>query len=262
MTEIHQTAIVHPNACLDKGVKIGPYAVIGQHVKLGENTEIGSHAVIDGHTTIGKNNKFFPSVAIGFDCQDLKYNGEPTRLIIGDNNTFREFCTVHTSGTMDEDTVVGNNNLIMAYAHIAHNCQIGNNVILSNCVQLAGHVHVEDYVIIGGIVAVHQFVKIGIHAFVGGASGLRKDVPPFTRGGGMDKYRVSGLNSVGLARRGFSHDTIEAIMKIFKIFYQSDFNVSQAIEYSETLPDLLAEQKIFIDFCKMSERGIVRYKDK
>ena len=258
---IHPTAIIHPDAILAVGVVVGPYAIIGQNVQIGENTEIMSHAIIDGHTMIGKNNKIFPYAAIGFPCQDLKYKDEPTKLIIGDNNHFREFCTVHPSGTLDEDTVVGNNNLIMAYAHIAHNCQIGSNIILSNSVQLAGHVHVHDFAIIGGVTAVHQFVRVGTHAFVGGASGLRKDIPPYTRGQGMDRYRISGINSVGLSRRGFSDETIEAIVLIYKIFYQSKKNMTQAIEFADTLRDLTPEQTIFIDFCKNSTRGINRNKE-
>ena len=259
MINIHPTAIVHPDAIIEDNVKIGPYAIIGQHVKLGENTEVMQHATVDGYTTIGKNNKIFPSAAIGLDCQDLKYKGEPTKLIIGDNNIFREFCTVHTSGTLDEDTVVGNNNLIMAYVHIAHNCQVGNNIILANAVQLAGHVHVHDFVTIGGLTAIQQFIRIGTHAFMGGASATRKDIPPYTRGGGCDRFHIAGINSVGLARRGFSKDTIEAIVKVYKIFYNEGRNVSQAVEYAESLPDLIEEQKIFIDFCKSSTIGICRY---
>ena len=256
MKQIHPTAIVHPDAILERGVKIGPYAIVGQNVRLGENSEIMAHAIVEGITVLGKNNKVFPSASIGLPCQDLKYQGEATKLIIGDNNHFREFCTVHPSATLDEDTVVGSNNLIMAYAHIAHNCQIGSNVILANAVQLAGHVRIDDFVTIGGMTAVQQFVRVGIHAFVGGASGLRKDIPPYTRGGGSDKYRIAGLNTVGLSRRGFSNVTIEAIMKIYKLFYHSSMNVSQAIEYAESFSDLIEEQKIFIEFCKRSIRGI------
>ncbi|MCL2064723.1 MAG: acyl-ACP--UDP-N-acetylglucosamine O-acyltransferase [Candidatus Cloacimonetes bacterium] len=260
MKNIHPTAIVHPDALLADGVVIGPYAIIGKNVNIGENTEVMAHAIVEGFTTIGKNNKIYPSASIGLPCQDLKYKGEPTKLIIGDNNHLREFCTLHPSATTDEDTLVGNNNLIMAYAHIAHNCQIGNNVILSNAVQLAGHVHVHDFAIIGGVTAVHQFVRVGTHAFVGGASGLRKDIPPFTRGQGMDRYRIAGINSVGLLRKGFSQETIEALVSIFKVFYLSKMNITQAINFADSMTDLIDEQKIFIDFCKQSTRGINRNK--
>ena len=259
MIEIHPTAIVHPDAILGENVIIGPYVVIGQFVKIGAFTEVMPHAIIEGRTTIGKNNKIYPSASIGLPPQDLKYKGEPTKLQIGDNNHIREFSTIHLSATLDEDTVVGSNNLIMAYAHIAHNCQIGNNIVLANAVNLAGHVHINDFVVIGGLSAVHQFVKIGAYAFVGGASGVKKDIPPFTRGQGMGKYKVVGLNSVGLSRKGFSSDSIEAIKKIYRIFYQSNRNVSQAIEYAESLSSLTNEQKIFLDFCKNSSRGITRY---
>jgi UDP-N-acetylglucosamine acyltransferase len=144
----------------------------------------------------------------------------------------------------------------MAYAHVAHNCQIGNNVIMANAVNLAGHVHVQDFVTIGGMTAVHQFVEIGTYAFVGGGSGLSKDVPPYTRGQGMDRYKIAGLNSIGLSRKGFTEDQIEAIVKIYKIFYNPKYNVTQAIEQAEKLENMTPEQKIFFDFCKNSKRGI------
>ena len=261
MKNIHPSAIVHPGAVLNAGVVIGPYAIIGEHVVLGDNTEVMAHAIVEGRTTIGKNNRIFPSASIGLVSQDLKDKGGATKLVIGDNNVIREFSTIHLSATLEEDTVIGHNNLIMAYAHIAHNCQVGNNIIISNAVQLAGHVHVDDFAVIGGLTAVHQFVKIGTHAFVGGASGLRKDIPPYTRGQGMDRYRIAGLNSIGLSRRGFSNETIEAIMKIYKIFYLANLNVAQAIEQAETLQNLIHEQRIFIDFCKNSGRGINRNKE-
>jgi len=259
MKQIHPTAVVHPNAKIGENVIIGPYAIVGEHVQLGDETEIMAHAVVEGWTTIGKGNKIYPSASVGLPCQDLKYKGEPTKLIIGDNNHIREFSTIHCSATLDEDTVVGSNNLIMAYAHIAHNCRIGSNVILANAVNMAGHVHVHDYVIVGGVTAIHQFVKIGEHAFIGGTSGIKKDIPPYTRGQGMGKYRIVGLNSVGLARRGFSREQIDAIKEIYKIFYRSKMNVSQAIEYIEQIPELSTEQRVFFEFVKNSKRGITRY---
>lgn len=259
MVQIHPTAIVHPDAIIGEGVVIGPYAIVGQYVKIGDYTEVMAHAIVEGRTTIGKNNKIYPSASIGLPPQDLKYKGEPTRLIIGDNNHIREFSTIHLSATLDEDTVVGSNNLIMAYAHIAHNCQIGSNIVLANAANLAGHVHIHDFVVVGGVTAIHQFVRIGAYAFIGGASGVKKDVPPYTRGQGMGKYKIVGLNSVGLSRKGFSNEQIEAIKKMYRLFYLSNMNVSQAIEHADLMPDLTNEQKMFLDFVKNSTRGICRY---
>jgi len=259
MANIHPTAIVSPTAHIADDVIIGPYAYIGDNVSIGSGTEVMTHAVIDGYTTIGSHNKIYPTASVGLPPQDLKYKGEKTRLTIGDHNHIREFSTIHCSNSTEEDTTVGSHCLIMAYAHVAHNCHIGSNVVLANAANLAGHVIVSDYVVIGGLTAVLQFVRIGSYAFVGGASGIKKDLPPFTRGQGSDHYRVSGINSVGLSRRGFTTEQIDAIKKVYKIFYHSHLNVSQAIETAEKLPDLTPEQLIFIDFCKSSTRGINRH---
>lgn len=259
MVDIHTSAIVDPKAQLGENVKIGPYCTIGPDVKIGDNTELISHVVVGGHTTIGKNNKLFPFCSIGMVPQDLKYCGEPTRVIIGDDNHIRECVTIHLSASMDEDTTLGNNNLIMAYAHIAHNCHVGNFVIMANSVNLAGHVTVNDYVTIGGVSAIHQFVKIGSYAFVGGTSGVKKDVPPYTRGQGMGHYKVIGLNSVGLSRKGFSNETIEGIKKVHRLFYQSKLNVSQALEEALKIENPTPEQLNYINFVQNSERGISRY---
>ena len=258
MNQIHPTAIVHHKAILGNGVIVGPYAIIGPEVMIGDNTEVMAHSIIDGRTQIGKNNRIYPSASIGLVCQDLKYKGEPTKLIIGDYNQIREFSTIHLSATLEENTVIGNHNLIMAYAHVAHNCQLGNNIIIANAVQLAGHVHVHDYVTIGGLCAVHQFVKIGTHAFIGGASGLSKDVPPYTRGQGMIKYRIAGLNTVGLSRRGFTSDQIVAIKQVYRILFDPRVNIAQALEKMEEINNLTPEQQIFYHFCKTSQRGISR----
>jgi UDP-N-acetylglucosamine acyltransferase len=259
MTFIHPTAIVDPKAVLGENVKIGPYCTVGPNVIIGDNTELVSHVVIDGHTTVGNNNKFYPFCSVGLAPQDLKYNGEPTKVIIGDSNHIRECVTIHASATLDENTTLGNNNLIMAYAHIAHNCHVGNNVIMANSVNLAGHVTINDFVTIGGVSAVHQFVKIGSYAFIGGTSGVKKDVPPYTRGQGMGHYKVIGLNSVGLSRKGFSNDTIEGIKKVHRLFYQSKLNVSQALEEALKIENPTPEQKNYIDFVQNSSRGISRY---
>ena len=258
MTNIHPTAIVDPKAEIGKNCFIGPYCIIGPEVKLGDENILVSNVVIDGITTIGSRNKFFHSAVIGSNCQDLKYKGEPTKLMIGDKNTFREFCTVNKSATMDEPTRIGNNCLLMAYTHVAHNCILGNNLILANAVNLAGHVHIYDHVTIGGMTAINQFVKIGVYAFVGGKSGLKKDIPPFTRGGGMP-YQIVGLNTIGLQRKDFSDDSIKAIKDIYKIFYNSGLNVSQALIKAEEITDFTKEQQIFFNFVKNSERGISKY---
>ncbi len=259
MKEIHSTAIVHPNAKIGENVKIGPYCIIGENVELGDENTLISHVVIDGHTKIGKKNTFFPFCSIGLAPQDLKYDGEPTRVVIGDQNHIRECVTIHRSANLNEDTTLGSNCLIMAYAHIAHNCHVGNNVILANSVNLAGHVHIHDFVTIGGVSAVHQFVKIGTHAFIGGTSGVKKDIPPYTRGQGMGHYKIVGLNSVGLSRKGFSNDVIEGIKKVYRLFYTSNMNVSQALEVALKIENPTPEQENFIKFVQNSERGITRY---
>lgn len=259
MNIIHPTAIVDPQAQLGDNIKIGPYCTIGPNVVLGDGNELVSHVVMDGHTTIGNNNKFFPFCSIGMVPQDLKYSGEPTRIVIGDNNHIRECVTIHLSANLNEDTTVGNNNLIMAYAHIAHNCHVGSNVIMANSVNLAGHVTIEDFVTIGGVSAVHQFVKIGAYSFIGGTSGVKKDVPPYTRGQGMGHYRIVGLNFIGLQRKGFSNEVLEGIKKIYRLFYQSKYNVAQALEEAEKIENPTPEQKRFIEFVRNSSRGICRY---
>lgn len=258
MTRIDPTAIVDKNAVIGENCIIGPYCIIGPDIKLGSDNKLISNVILDGHTEIGNNNRFYNSAVIGSECQDLKYKGEPTKLIIGNNNTFREFCTVNTSATMDEPTRIGDNSLFMAYSHVAHNCQIGSNVILANAVNLAGHIHIQDSVTVGGMVAVHQFVKIGKYAFIGGKSGIKKDIPPFTRGEGFP-YKIKGLNRIGLQRKGFSREQIEAIKQIYKIFYKSGLNVSDAEKkVKKTIPVPTDEQKLFLDFIKNAERGICK----
>jgi len=257
MADIHSTAIVDNGAKIGINVKIGPYSIVGPHVEIGDNNILESNVLIDGHTTIGKNNHFYHSSVIGTVCQDLKYKGEPTRLVIGNNNRFREFVTVNCSATMDEDTTIGDNCFLMAYCHVAHNCHLGNNIIMANVSTLAGHITIDDFVTIGGLTAVHQFVKIGKYAFIGGLSGVKKDVPPYTRGEGMP-FRPIGLNTVGLERKGFSNEVIEGIKEIYKIFYHPKYNVTQALEVAHQLKDLTPEQEYFLDFVRNSTRGICK----
>lgn len=256
MNKIHPNAIIKEGAIMGKNCEIGANCYVGENVVMGANNTMYSGAIVDGYTTLGDGNKIFPYAVVGTDPQDLKYNGEPTRLLIGNNNTIREFATINRSNGMDEDTVVGNNNLIMEYVHIAHNCQIGSYCILANVVQLAGHVHVHDYVSIGGVTAVHQFVKIGTQAFVGGASAVKKDIVPFSRGQG-NPYQTVGLNSVGLMRKGFAKEEIAAIKEIYNLFYRGKLNVTQALDAAEKM-ELTELQRVFVDFVKDSDRGISR----
>jgi len=257
MVKIHPTAIVAPEARIGSGVEIGPFCIIGKDVEIGDNNIFVSGVVVDGHTIIGNSNRFFHSAVIGTAPQDLKYKDQPTRLIVGDNNTIREYVTINRSATLDEPTRVGNGNLLMTYAHVAHNCQIGNGIIIANAVNMAGHIHIEDFSTIGGMTAIHQFVTIGRYSFIGGASGVKKDIPPFTRGEGHP-YKIAGLNSVGLQRRGFSLEDISAIKKIYKIFYRLSLNTTQAIEETEKIENPTNYQLEFINFVKNSSRGINR----
>jgi UDP-N-acetylglucosamine acyltransferase len=254
MSKIHPTAIIKDGAVIGNNCEIGPYCVIGEHVVLGDNNILHNNVILDGHTTIGEGNKIYSFAVLGTDPQDLKFSGEPTRLRIGSRNTIREFCTINRSNQMEEDTVVGDNNLLMEYVHIAHNCQIGNYCIIANVVQLAGHVHVHDFATIGGVTAVHQFAHIGTHAFVGGASAIKKDIVPFSRGQG-NPYQTVGLNSVGLMRKGFSNEEIAGIKAIYNLFYREKLNTSQALAKAEEM-QLSPAQKVFIDFVKTADRGI------
>jgi len=256
MNKIDPTAKIAKSAELGDNNTIGAFCLIGENVKLGNNNVLLSNVIIEGDTTIGDSNKFYHGAIIGSNPQDLKFQGEPTKLLIGSHNTIREFATINKSATMDEPTQIGDNCLLMAYSHVAHNCILGNNLIIANSVQLAGHIHIHDFVTIGGMTAVHQFVKLGKYAFVGGKSGVKKDVPPYTRGEGFP-YKVMGLNSVGLQRKGFSREQITEIKNIYRLFYGSGKNVSQAMAVAEKM-QLSPEQKIFLDFIKISERGLNR----
>lgn len=254
MSMIHPTAIVMEGAVIGENCTIGAYCQIGANVVLGANNVLHNNVILDGHTTIGSGNKIFSFAVLGTDPQDLKFAGEPTRLRIGNNNTIREFATINRSNQLEEDTVVGDNNLLMEYVHIAHNCQVGSNCIIANVVQLAGHVHVHDFATIGGVTAVHQFVHIGSYSFVGGASAIKKDIVPFSRGQG-NPYQTVGLNSVGLMRKGFTTEQVAAIKEVYNLFYRKGLNTSQALEKAVTM-DLSTEQKVFVDFVKNADRGL------
>lgn len=259
---IHPTAIVAPGAVLASDVSVGPYSIVGPDVVIGAGTQIGPHCVIDGHTTIGENNTFYRFCSIGGMPQDKKYKGEATRLEIGNGNMVREYATINTGTVQDVGvTRVGDDNWIMAYVHIAHDCQVGNHTIIANNVQLAGHIHIQDWAIIGGSTAAHQFVRIGAHCMVGGNSAIRQDIPPYVIGAG-DPFRPVGINSEGLSRRGFSAESVSALKEAYKLLYRRQLGVEQAIEHMKALqlerPEAAEAVQVLVDFLSAEGRGISR----
>ncbi len=258
MSDIHSTAIIDPSAKIAAGVSIGAYSVIGADVEIGANTWIGPHVVISGPTRIGCDNKIFQFASVGEDPQDLKYHGEVTRLEIGDRNTIREFATIHR-GTVDDSgvTSIGNDNLLMAYIHVAHDCRIGNHVIMSNNASLAGHVHVGDHVILSGFTLVHQFCSIGEHAFSGMGSAISKDVPPYLMISG-NPAAPHGLNKVGLKRRGFSDEQIRNLINVYKILYREGLTLEEASKKIAVMAEQSEEVKRFSDFLSSTKRSIIR----
>lgn len=253
---IHPTAIVSPKAKLGVGVKISPYAIINDEVEIGDNTEIGAYSLIDNGVIIGANNKIYSNVIIGTNPQDLKYNNEKTFVQIGDNNTIREFTTINRATANTFYTKIGNNNLIMEYCHIAHDCHIGNNNIFSNTTQLAGHVQVEDWVIFSGFSKVAQFIVIGKHSFIGGDTKVVKDVAPYTIVSGYDP-KFEGINHIGLRRRGFDADTISMISNFYKTIFKSNLNISDALsKYIAETPEIPQTLREIIDFIKNSKKGV------
>lgn len=262
MTQIHATALVDPGAELDSSVTVGPYALIGPHVKVGAGTTIGPHCVVEGRTTIGRDNRIFQFNSIGAIPQDKKYAGEPTELIIGDRNTIREFCTfnlgVPGAGGV---TRVGNDNWIMAYTHIAHDCIVDNHTTLANNTTLAGHVHLADWVTVGGLTGIHQFVSVGAHAMVGFASAVSQDVPPFMLVDG-NPLAVRGFNVVGLRRRGFTPERVAAVKQMHKLLYRQGLTLEQARGGIEALahdiPDAAGDVDMMNRFLASATRGIAR----
>jgi UDP-N-acetylglucosamine acyltransferase len=262
MTTIHPTALVDPGAELDSTVEVGPYAVIGPHVRIGAGTVVGPHVVIEGHTRIGSENRFFQFSSIGAAPQDKKYAGEPTLLQIGDRNTVREFCTFNTGTIQDAGaTRIGNDNWIMAYVHIAHDCQLGNNIILANNATLGGHVHLEDWVFLGGMSTVHQFCRIGAHAMAAFTAAVTQDVPPFVTAAG-NRAAPAGINSEGLKRRGFTPEQINAIRRAYKTIYRSKLSLDEAkvaLAKEEGIdPGAAAHLRQMREFLDSSTRGIIR----
>jgi UDP-N-acetylglucosamine acyltransferase len=257
---IHPTAILHPGASIAQGVEIGPYAVIGEHVKIGSGTKVGPHTVIDGWTEIGENNTIFHMASVGAIPQDLKYRGEKTYLRIGNNNTIREFASLHLGTvTGDGETTVGDGNLFMAYSHVAHDCHVGNGVVMANAATLAGHVTVEDHAILGGLCAILQFTRIGAHVMIGGATSVTLDIPPYTIvTGDRRESRLRGLNLVGLKRHGFSDSTISGLKKAYKILALSGLKLPEAIERMKSEIPPGDEVNHFISFIESSKRGVCR----
>ena len=255
---IHATAIIHPGAQLGNDVSIGPYAILGEHVVIGDGTEIGAHCVISGHTTIGRDNHIFQFNSLGEIPQDKKYAGEPTRLEIGNRNTVREFCTFNLGTVQDGGvTRIGDDNWIMAYVHLAHDCQIGNHTIFANNASLAGHVTVGDYAILGGFTGVHQFCKIGAHVMTGISSVVFKDIPPYVMAAGQPAA-PHGINSEGLKRRGFSPEALLALKRAYKILYREGLTLNEARDQLAVLAQDAAEVQLLLDFIATSERGIIR----
>ena len=262
MSLIHPTALIADGARLDPSVRVGPYAVIGADVAIGAGTTIGAHCVIEGHTTLGQDNRVFQFASLGAAPQDKKYAGEPTRLVIGDRNTVREFCTFNTGTTQDEGvTRIGDDNWIMAYVHIAHDCVVGNQTILANNATLAGHVQIGDYAIIGGLTGLHQFTQVGAHVMAGFASHISQDVPPFMMVDG-NPLAVRGLNLEGLRRRGFSPERLSAIKQMHRLLYRQGLTLDAARSAIAALPEqhpqAAADIAAMLDFLNTSARGIAR----
>ena len=259
---IHPTAIIDPQAQLDSSVSVGPFAVIGPDVRIGARTKVGPHCVIEGVTTIGSDNHIFQFASLGAQPQDKKYAGERTQLVIGDRNTIREFCTFNVGTSQDQGiTQVGDDNWIMAYVHIAHDCMVGNNTILANNATLAGHVHVGDWAILGGLTGVHQFTHIGAHVMAGFASHISQDVPPYMLVDG-NPLAVRGFNLEGLRRRGFSEARRAAVKQMHKLLYRKGLTLEaakQAIqELSTEMPEAQADVDAMLTFLEASTRGIAR----
>jgi UDP-N-acetylglucosamine acyltransferase len=255
---IDARAIVSPEARLAPDVAVGPFSIIGPQVQIGARTVIGPHAVVNGPTSIGEDNRIFQFASIGDAPQDKKYRGEPTQLVIGHRNVFRESCTINRGTTHDQGvTRIGSDNLFMAYSHVAHDCVIGNNTIFANSVAMGGHVEVGDWAILGGLVAVHQFTKIGAHAFLGGGAILSRDVPPYVMVAGNPAV-PHGVNAEGLRRRGFTDEQIRNIREAYRVLYRSDLRLAEALARLAPVAEQHSEIRTFVEFIHGSTRSLVR----
>lgn len=255
---IHPNALIHPNAKLGQNVSVGPFTVIGEHVEIGDGTQIGPHVVINGYTRIGRDNRIFQFCSLGEVPQDKKYAGEPTRLEIGDRNTIREFCSFNLGTIQDGGiTRIGNDNWIMAYVHIAHDCHIGNKTTFANNTQLAGHVHVDDWAILGGFTGVHQFCRIGAHVMTAVGTVILQDVPPYLMAAG-NTASPYGINVEGLKRRGFTADAITALKRAYRTIYKSGLLIDEVKDKLAEEAKMQADVQLFVDFLNLSKRGIIR----
>jgi UDP-N-acetylglucosamine acyltransferase len=257
--KIHRNAVVHPGAVLGEGAEVGPFCVVGEHVRVGARTKLLAHVVVNGHTTIGEDTLIYPFVTLGLPSQDRKYVGEISYTKVGDRSILREFVSIHRATGAGEVTVIGNDALLLAYVHVAHNCRIGNHVTMSSTAQLAGHVEVDDYATLGGMVGVHQFVRIGKHAMVGGASKIGRDVPPYLLvAGAPGPAFAAGLNRTGLQRAGFAPAVMAELKECYKLLYRSQLNTSQALEAMRATVTT-DEGREMIDFVANSQRGIIKF---
>lgn len=257
MTEIHPTAVIAPGAKIGADCLIGPYCVIGEHVELGDRCHLHSHVVVDGYTTLGTDNQIFPFAALGLQSQDLKWRGGKTYTKIGNHNTLRECVTIHSGTGEGETTSIGDQNLIMAYCHVAHNCVLGSNIIISNGLAMAGHVMVEDFAVISGLVTIHQFVRIGTMSITGGSSKVNQDVPPYVMADG-NPVRPRALNKVGLERRGVSPEAQLQLKRAYKLLFRSGLALDNSVAELESQGELLPEVRHLIDFVQHSPRGVCR----
>lgn len=256
MIEIHPTAVVAKEAQLSENVTIGAFAVVEADVVIGEGTSVGPHTLIASGARIGKNCRIHNGTVVATLPQDLKFGGEATLFVIGDNTTIREFCTLNRGTLAHGKSAIGSNCLLMAYAHVAHDCEVGNNVIMANGVQLGGHVTIEDWAIIGGMTPVHQFCHVGQHCMVGGAFRVVQDIPPYILASD-EPLRFAGLNSIGLRRRGFSSETLLQLKRVYRVLYRSNLNVTQALERIKAEFEMTPEIQNIVRFIETSDRGII-----
>ncbi|KZX78964.1 acyl-[acyl-carrier-protein]--UDP-N-acetylglucosamine O-acyltransferase [Oleiphilus sp. HI0009] len=255
---IHSTAIIDPSAKIGANVSIGAYSVIGPDVEIGDNCDIRSHVVINGPTVIGSGNKIYQFASVGEECQDKKFAGEKTRLVMGSDNIVREGCTIHRGTIQDEGvTTIGNGNLFMAYVHVAHDCRIGSHCIFANTATMAGHVHVDDHVILGGGTMVHQFCKVGAHAMSAGGSIVLRDIPAFVMASGQSAS-AHGLNSEGLKRRGFSPESLKLLKSAYRTLYRNGLRLTDALDELKRLEDIDGIIATFIESIERSDRGLMR----
>jgi len=256
--EIHPSAIISARAELAPGVKVGPYSIIGDQVKIGKDTVIGPHVVIEGRTEIGERNNIYPFVSIGSPPQDVGYKGEDTRVVIGNDNILREYCTINRATTkQDWVTIVGDHNYFMISSHVGHDCVVGNHVILANSVALGGHTVVGDYASLGGLAAAHQFVRIGAYAFIGGLTGINQDIPPYMIAAG-ERAKLHGPNQIGLKRRGFSSEVIQGLKKAYMIIWRETPIFSEGVARVRAEMESSPELEVLLDFVSSSKRGITR----